>query len=70
MACVSGGWSAGRIECGDRVGVRDIAGQRFVVRNVRIGWAVRCWRVRREGGVAAFSFSLFLLLLLLLLLLL
>ena len=68
MACVSGGWSVGRIECGDRVGWRDIAGHRFVVKNVSIGWAVRCWRVRREGGVVAFPFSLLLLLLLLLLL--
>lgn len=61
MAWVSGGWSVGRIECWDSIGVRDIAGQRFVVRNVRIGWAVRFWRVRREGGAAAFSLELLLL---------
>lgn len=52
----------GRIECGDSVGMRDIAGHRFVLRNARIGWAVRCWRLRREGGVVPFSFSLLLLL--------
>lgn len=57
----------GRIECGDRVGVMDMAGQRFVVKNVRIGWAARCCKVRREGGVAGCAFSLLLLLLLLLL---